>query len=242
MNEDPMPEEEGGDDLGPIEDELNELSKSVQDLGSLCLQCALDIEEIFQKLNEIWPGIPVDAGAAGSGNFFWVTTDGGLTGNVLTQCSLTYTVEGINADATAGDGNIQGTSIPLTGPGQRGARGKMNAGNLAFGYINSGTPVLIWINETSAAAKKIPITIVRQSGGADGDDTTYASWGYDFADMEGNSLGLASPVLKHRLSFGSVTPAEDGSTADGIDYGDGTFAIWDVSEIYATTTCVEEGG
>lgn len=201
-----------------------------------------NLDLVNRKLADIWPPRPVDDSAASGGGWFWVDADGGDPGDIKSQCSTTYTVQNLLPDGSGGDDTILGSGVPLTGNGLRGARGKMNPGHKGAGFVSNGQVILLLVDETSAAQRFIPIIINTQSGGSDGDDATFASWRYDFADPDGTLLGSAAPVQKPRLSFGSVTPAADGSMGVGIDYGNGSFGIWDVGEVYETSSCAGTGG
>lgn len=254
MNEEPLPEEDEQEPedngLTQLRQEVDSQGQSIQSLNQAQATTSNDVLEIFKKLNDIWPGSPTDVAASG-GNLiaYWVVTDGGDPGDALHKCSLTYTIYALAADGSGPVGDPLDAGASVESDFIRGKRGKMAAGNKAIGYASGGAIILLLVDETSIAAKFIPVTIIAQTGGSDGDDTTFANWRYSFGDLGYDAVGLVGivlsgdgAVLKPRLSFGSVEPAAAGSTAIAIDYGDGTFQLWDVGEVYESGSCASLGG
>lgn len=71
-----------------------------------------------------------------------LTQTGGSAGTSAAQCSFTYTVK----DFT--NTNTLGTSIGMTGNGQRVANATMTAGTYGMAYFDaSGTLILLWADE-----------------------------------------------------------------------------------------------
>lgn len=244
----------GGDDRDGLSDAMQQLRRQVEGLASTVLAVARSVPTelaqvrgelalIQRMLADLWPPRLNDEDDAGgsSGNFFYLASDGGSPGNAVTTCSFTYTVQALNTTGTGPGGGVIGAGVPLTGAGQRLPFGAMNAATIGFGFSGSSGVVLLWANETPAVAKMIPVS-VSPNGGEDGTDTAFATWTYDFTDFDGTPLGTAAPVVKHRLSLGSVIPATAGSYGVAIDYGNGNYALWDVQEIYDTTICAPTGG
>lgn len=198
-----------------------------------------DVEQQQRMMADVWPPPHSDDNGDSTLAAYWVDAVSGTSGNEKNKCALIYTVQKLKSDGSGGTGEIVATAIAMTGNGRRGDRGAMNAGHIGLGGTPpGGTFLLFWVDETPAGGKHIPVKVMATGGGTDGTDTGFASWLYDVYGMDGSTL-LASgaSVLKSRMRFGHVETAGDFSIADGIDNGDGSFSLWDVSETYGTGTC-----
>lgn len=95
-----------------------------------------------------------------------------------------------------------------------------------------GDPLMIFQSPAAEAGPKVFPVEVAKTGGADGTDSTTATWTYTVASLTGTTLGTGVPVSR---------PRPNGSMAFGTTYGlafydaDGDLVLWDAGEVEATT-------
>jgi hypothetical protein len=78
--------------------------------------------------------------------------------------------------------------------------------------------------------------LVNQVGGANGTNTTKATYTYDVTDLFGNALGTAVAVARAREN-GSVVLAIAPKYGVAFYSADGTLILWDAGETYGTAPC-----
>ena len=93
-----------------------------------------------------------------------------------------------------------------------------------------------WVGGPIIYGKGYFPVLVNQTGGANGTDTTKATYTYTVTDLAGNELGTAVALARPREN-GAVTLASDPKYGSAFVAADGTLKLWDSGETYTTEEC-----